>query len=201
MSWVFSTRRKHPARGHQDIAARLAEPRSVADVLPARSFDDMRAFAASENAARDTLALSDALQRHSLAKRRAGQIGTHVVDPVKTPPDPRLIAKFGPDSCLKHRVIPWRATSGRVTVIAASRERFLRVRDALTALFGPIYLAIVPSDVLDSTLSRMCHKTLMENAELRTATHESCRDWDSGKAGRWGAAAIISLLVCFLGFY
>ncbi len=198
MSLVFSTRRGRSALGKGDVSARVAEPRGVADVLPPRSLEDIQAFATAEKAARDKLALSDALQNQTLAERRAGQIGTTVVDPIETPPDPRLIATFGHDSCLKHRVIPWRATSGRVTVIAASRERFLRVRDALTVLFGPVYLAIVPADVLDSTLSRMCHKTLMKNAELRTPAHESCRDWDSGKAGRWGAAIILALIACFI---
>ena len=45
-------------------------------------------------------------------------------------------------------------------------------------------------------LSRMCHKTLMQNAELRTERHESCRDWDAGKAFRWGSAVLLAILTC-----
>ena len=125
------------------------------------------------------------------AHHQAGLVGTSLVDPVTQPADPRLIAKFGSNLCLKHRVLPWRSTAGRVTILAASPAHFLRVRDALTVIFGPVHLAIITSDDLDIALSKICHNTLMLISEHRTMDAESCRNWNAGKAFRWGTAAIL----------
>ncbi|MEJ6815228.1 MAG: hypothetical protein QNK87_13520 [Octadecabacter sp.] len=97
------------------------------------------------------------------AHHQAGLVGTGLVDPVTQPADPRLIAKFGSNLCLKHRVLPWRSTAGRVTILVASPAHFLKVQDALTVIFGPVHLAIITSDDLDIALSKMCHNTLMLN--------------------------------------
>ena len=72
------------------------------------------------------------------------------------------------------------------------------MRDALTVLFGPVHLAIVTSESLDVAFSRVCHNTLMHNAEMRTVSHESCRDWNSGKAFRWGLATLLTVLSCLI---
>ena len=132
------------------------------------------------------------------AHHQAGLVGTSLVDPVTQPADPRLIAKFGSNLCLKHRVLPWRSTAGRVTILAASPAHFLQVRDALTVIFGPVHLAIITSDDLDIALSRMCHNTLMLNSEHQTMDAESCRNWNAGKAFRWGTAAILSMIACMV---
>jgi cellulose synthase/poly-beta-1,6-N-acetylglucosamine synthase-like glycosyltransferase len=132
------------------------------------------------------------------AHHQAGLVGTSLVDPVTQPADPRLIAKFGSNLCLKHRVLPWRSTAGRVTILAASPAHFLKVHDALTVIFGPVHLAIITSDDLDIALSKMCHNTLMLNSEHRTMDAESCRNWNAGKAFRWGTAAILSMIACMV---
>jgi cellulose synthase/poly-beta-1,6-N-acetylglucosamine synthase-like glycosyltransferase len=72
------------------------------------------------------------------------------------------------------------------------------VRDALIVVFGPVHLAIVTPDHLDTALSNLCHKALMQNAELRTDPQESCRDWNAGKAFRWGSAVILAILSCLI---
>lgn len=122
--------------------------------------------------------------------------GTCVVDPIITPADPRLIERFGAELCLKHRVLPWRSVSGHVTVLATSPDHFLRIRDALVVVFGPVHLAIITTNNLDAALSRMCHKALMQNAELRTQQHESCRSGNTGKAFRWGLGVILAIMLC-----
>jgi cellulose synthase/poly-beta-1,6-N-acetylglucosamine synthase-like glycosyltransferase len=186
------------------MASRLSAPRLSGDVLGHDSVRAARAFAERDVTRRNTAAINDALRHRlglpptTLAQVQAGLAGTSVVDPILKPADPRLIERLGAQLCLKHRVLPWRSVSGRVTVLATSPDRFLRVRDALVAIFGPVHLAIVTTDNLDAALSRMCHKTLMYNAELRTQHYESCRGWNAGKAIRWGLGAVMTIMSCLI---
>jgi hypothetical protein len=186
------------------MASRLAAPRSSGDVLGHDGVRAARAFGEKDVARRNSAAINDALRHRlglpptTLAQIQAGLVGTSVVNPVLNPADPRLIERFGAQLCLKHRVLPWRSVSGRVTVLATSPDHFLRVRDTLVAIFGPVHLAIVTTDNLDAALSRMCHKSLMHKAELRTQQHESCRGWNAGKAFCWGLSAVLTIMSCLI---
>ncbi|SMX32995.1 glycosyltransferase family 2 protein [Octadecabacter ascidiaceicola] len=202
MATIFSTRRQQKLPLTKDMAARLAQPLPTGEVLGQDGVNAASALARADVANRNSQAIGDTL-RHRLglpqttfAQLEAGLSGTSIVDPIKTPADPRLIAKFGANLCLKHRVLPWRSVAGRVTILAATTQDFLRVRDALTVLFGPVHLAIATSENLDIAFSRACHNTLMENAEMRTGSNESCRDWNSGMAFRWGLAIVLTVLCC-----
>ena len=204
MSVVFSTCRQRKLPNREDLANRLSRPLSAADILTPSGVDAARKFAGADVTRRDSVALSDALRHRlglpssTLAQLEAGLVGTTVIDPATHPADPRLVQRFGAELCLKHRILPWRTTAGRVTVLAASHQQFLRVRDALVVIFGPVHLAIVASENLDAALSRMCHKTLMKNAETRTSPAESCRDWNAGKATRWGVSVILAILASLI---
>ena len=204
MALIFSTRRQHKFSEASDMAARLAQPLTTGEVLGPDGVNAARAFARADVANRNSQAVDEALRHRlglpqtTIAKLEAGLAGTSVVDPIKNPPDPRLVAEFGADLCLKHRILPWHNVAGRVTVLAASTHDFLRVRDALSVLFGPVHLAIVTSESLDAVFGRVCHNTLMKNAEMRTGSHESCRNWNSGKAFRWGLAALLTVLSCLI---
>lgn len=202
MALTFSTCRQRKLPHTKDMANRLATPITTADILTPAGVKAARALATQDAATRDASAITDALRHRldlpakTLAQLEAGLVGTTVIDPVAQPADPRLVEQFGAQLCLKHRILPWRKMAGRVTILATSSEQFLRIRDALIVVFGPVHLAIITTDDLDAALSRMCHKTLMQNAELRTERHESCRDWDAGKAFRWGSAVLITIVAC-----
>lgn len=208
MALRFNTRRQRKLPEQIDIAQRVAKPLSTADILGVDGLEKARSAAIADVVARDVRALEQPLDqalRHrlglparTLAQIEAGLVGTSVIDPSRHPADPRLLSQFSARLCLKHRVLPWRSTAGRVTILAATPEHFLRVRDALTVIYGPVHLAIVTTDSLDAALSKMCHKELMENAELRTADAESCRDWNAGKAFRWGGAVLLTILACLI---
>lgn len=204
MALIFSTKRHRQVPPPNGIAKRLAEPLSVADALTPSGVQAALDLAKRDRANRDAAGLAAALRNrihlpaNTLARAEAGRAGTSVVDPIHQPADPRLVAKFGTDLCLKHRVLPWRSTAGRVTVLAASTAAFMQVRDALTVLFGPVHLAIVTSDNLDKAFARMCHKELMVNAETRTSMSESCRGWDAGKAFRWGSTVLMAIVACLI---
>jgi len=204
MALTFQIGQRRQLPDKTGTTARVADPLSVQDILGAEGTARARAAATADVEKRNAAGLAQALQQilglpsHTLAQVEAGTIGTSVIDPVKHPADPRLIAKFGSDLCLKHRVMPWRRASGRVTVLATSREHFLRVRDVLTILFGPVHLAIVTNENMDAALCQMCHKALMQNAEMRTNAAESCRNWNAGQAMRWGGGILCMILACLV---
>lgn len=193
MTLVFKTRRQRQLPGYTDVAQRVATPLSVADALTPKGVKAARALTGGAAGAID-----HALPGDSVATIEARLLGTSVVDPVAHPPDPRLIAQLGVDLCLKHRVLPWRSSAGRVTVLATNTRAFHKMRDALRVVYGPVHLAIVTDASLDLAFARMCHRKLMQNAEERTALQESCRDWNAGKALRWGLILAFTLLACLI---
>ena len=201
---IFQTSRRNPSSTTRGLAERAATPFKIADALTADGVRIAKANAVADRKTRDAHALSQALvstlpQSPSLTPEdEALRIGARVIDPKLDPPDPRLVAQFGAKLRLKHRVLPWRNVAGRVTILAASSTHFLRVCDALTVIFGPVHLAIVSSADLDTAFSRVCHETLMQNAEQRTEKTESCRDWNPNMALRWGLGTVLILISCFI---
>lgn len=204
MTLIFSTSRRRQPPASVTVAQRVAKPLSVADALGVDRTAQVTAAASADRIERDARATEDALRhrlglpQNTLARLEAGKAHTSIINPLKDLPDPRLIEAFGAQACLKHRILPWRSVAGRVTVLTTSPDHFLRVKDALTVLFGPVHLAIVTSDNLDQALSKLCHGTLMANAELRTKPEESCRGWDAAIAMRWGIAVIMAIAACML---
>ena len=118
MALIFSTRRQQRLSEASSMAKRLAQPLSTGEVLGPDGVNDVRALARADVANRNTQAIGDALRHRlglpqtTIAQLEAGLTGTSVVDPIKNPADPRLIAKFGAELCLKHRVLPWRSVAG-----------------------------------------------------------------------------------------
>ena len=53
--------------------------------------------------------------------------GALVLDPAKDPPDPALAGLLPPEVCLRHAVLPWRRSGGRLTVATARPERQMRL--------------------------------------------------------------------------
>lgn len=204
MALEFRSRRRGDRPDVSQLASRLAN----APPLSAAVSPDwlVRAHVVAGQDRVGNLALApaqprpDAPKRHdarlspdTIALDEARRCGTSLVDPVKYPPDPRLVARLGHSVCLKHRVLPWRASCGRVTVLVTRQKDYVRIRDALIALFGPVHMALVTPQKMDQALSNVCHKTLMSAAETRTRVDESCRDWDRGVAARWGLAFLMCL--------
>jgi len=142
MGLVFKTRRSIKPQQIGLLAARVATPRSTGDVLGPIGTKAARDAAQADLSLRNSNLVTNALRHRTglpartFALLEAGTIGTSLVDPFAEPADPRLLEKFSARLCLKHRVLPWRSISGRVTVLATNREHFLRVRDALTIIFG-----------------------------------------------------------------
>lgn len=210
MSLTFSTRRTKGNASDGAQRARAADLLGVAQVLGAEGLAAAHQTAAlAATRARDSLRITDAerlrtgaaaipLAQYNAQKQHAKKAGTSFVDPIKEPADPRLVARFGAEVCLKHRVLPWRGCAGHVVVLATSVEQFLCVKDALRAVFGPIHLALTTPQLMDKALAHLCHKSLMLSAERRTPAHESCRNWDAGRAKIWGLSVCFGLLAAVL---
>lgn len=202
MSLMFKTTRRKGQPHDPEAAKRLAEPVSTAAVLGLEGLAAAKAVA--ETAARRARAETTAGLRIATplaaSQTEAERLGTSFVDPTLTPADPRLVAQFGHALCIKHRVLPWRNTSGHVIVLATSVRAFLPLRDALRAVFGPVHLAITSPQMMDKALSRVCHKSLMDSAETRTPIGESCRNWDAGRARIWGLSVVAGVLACLIAW-
>jgi len=202
MGMTSPIRRDQGSAVETDLALRLAEPRSTAEVLGPLGTQVVQRAAKVDRNLRDKMALAEALAdvmgdinqhpKDIVARKEARHWGTSVIDPNVQLADPRLVAKYGAELCLKHRILPWKNVGGRVTVLAATTRDFLKVRDALTVLFGPVHLAITTPENLDRALRRLCHKTLMHNAEYRTKPDESCRNWSARRAALWGGLAALA---------
>lgn len=183
MDIVFHTRRRHAAPTAADAALRFRRPMGLAK----------SDFEPRSKTARTAPAVRPPAEQ---AQIEAQKVGCMVVHPAKDSPDPRLVNAIGADFCLKYRVLPWRNVAGRVTILTTSSEYFFRSRDALEQKFGPVHLAIVSTTDMDSALSRLCHKPLMESAEQRTPDVESCRYWDAKAAMRWYISIAAALVLC-----
>lgn len=127
-----------------------------------------------------------ALARHW----RAAQI-----DPATDPPDPRLIDRLGAAACLHDGLLPWRQI-GRVTVIAtAFPEDFSRHRARLTARFGPVIMALVTRQALESAVLTLRGAALDHAAQTRVAVQESCRNWGGRSLPLWVGLGVLVLTV------
>jgi len=180
-------------RGTVDVEGRFAAPMTAADLLAQATGDP----------ATDPVPIGEIRSVPNLPARirtrlDAGLRGTSVVDPSRELPDPRLIAQFGAENCLKFSVLPWQSCAGRVTILAASSEEFLRAREALRAEFGPVHFAYATQENLNDALCKSCHKALMHNAEKRTRALESCRNWNTNLALRWGLSVVCLIGACLI---
>lgn len=114
-------------------------------------------------------------------------------------PDVRLIDKLGADECLKHGILPWRRAGGATIIASCRPEVFNTQRARLTAIFGPVRLAITSETALHDALLRSRQRALVDAAETRVAASESCREIDIKRLTRIlsGGAILAILLVTF----
>jgi len=176
---------KTPARRPQRLGPdkATARPVSVAEVLGQAGIDRAR-----------TVAQAD---RQRLRERTLLPSVPHPadhVDPDQFAPDPRLIDRFGQALCLRHRILPLRQIPGATLILAEDRAGFLRLHDALSALFGPVRLVLTDPDRMDAALARACPDALHRLSENRTPLAESCRGWNGARTRNLGLAALALVL-------
>lgn len=100
---------------------------------------------------------------------------TSVIDPARTPPDPRLVDRLGATTCLRHSLLPWRDVGGATVIATAKPDEFFRHREHLVGLFGPIAMAIAPHQSVQNAVLSLRGNQLAKAAETRVPELESCR--------------------------
>ncbi len=112
--------------------------------------------------------LSEVTARHWAVRR---------VDPLKRPPDPRLIDRLGAARALREGLLPWRRIGPATVILTAEPEDFGRHHAALAAIFGPVVMAIAPARALSDALLAARAPRLARAAEERVPEAMSCRRW------------------------
>ena len=131
--------------------------------------------------------------RRAIAAERAELFETRLIDPVREPPAPQLVVRYGPEAALRDGVLPWRRIGGCVVVLVIRPERFLTYRARLEELFGDVRMALTTEDQLHRAVARGFATTLCRAAEQRLPAAESSRNWDAARAGKWGAAVLAAV--------
>ncbi|WP_246831301.1 glycosyltransferase family 2 protein [Pseudotabrizicola formosa] len=127
----------------------------------------------------DVLLSHAALPPDQLYAAMAAHWETSVVDPAQLPPDPRLVDHLGAVDCLRSSMLPWRNVGGATVIATAEPEDFAMHRARLTALFGPVVMAITSRTALQQAVLALRGPQLVRAAESRVPASESCRSFGS----------------------
>ena len=119
--------------------------------------------------------------------------GLRLVDPTTALPDPRLIDRFTAQRCVATGVLPFAQAGGTTVILAADPDDFARQSPALTAVFGPVVMALAAPGKIKASLLQLRGATLAKRAESRVATAESCRDWRLAAFGPRMALAVAAI--------
>ena len=130
----------------------------------------------------DVLETAFGISAYSIVQTLAEDWQTQLINPLLTPPDISLPARYGPPRCLQDRLLPWRQIGGHTVVLATRPEHFLRRRDQLEQCFGPVRMAFTTEEQLNRSVTALFGGDLIRRAETRVPASESCRTWRSGFA-------------------
>ena len=132
----------------------------------------------------DILLAHGMVDETTLYRALAQQHNATVADLIVTPPDVRLIDTLGADECLRRGLLPWRKVGGTVIIASCRPEQFEDLRPRLSALYGPVRMAVASETSIHEALLRSRQRKLALSAETRVAAHESCREMDIRKLTR-----------------
>jgi cellulose synthase/poly-beta-1,6-N-acetylglucosamine synthase-like glycosyltransferase len=101
------------------------------------------------------------------------------VDPLRAPPDPRLLYRLGPAVALRHGLLPWRMRDGATVILTASPAGFQRHAAFLGRLYGtPLRPLSCPRPLIEAALLAHAGPGLVQAAEKRAPAIASCRSLD-----------------------
>jgi cellulose synthase/poly-beta-1,6-N-acetylglucosamine synthase-like glycosyltransferase len=136
----------------------------------------------------DVLSCEHAVSDYSIAGILADQAQTQRINPIEQLPDLSLVRLLGPAQCLQDGVLPWRTIGGDTVVLTPRPDQFTQHVRQLTAVFGPVRMAVTTQEQLNKCIQMHCDQTLVQRAETKVASGESCRNWDPKFALRLGIA-------------
>ena len=122
-----------------------------------------------------------------------------IADLKNNPPDPRLIDEVGVEMCLAHGFVPWKRMGARRVIATSRPEQFDQIIALLPPGYGDALMALAPPSALNAALIRARHMSLIERAETRVPSQESCRDFNTRRAARMlGMIALATVLFATL---
>ncbi len=152
-------------------------------------------------ALRHDLAQRDILLREGLisdadyTRALAAHYGAAPLAPEDVDPDPALIDRIGPQTCLREGLLPLRRVGGTTLIATAHPDRFAAWRARLMELFGPVTMAVIASSGVEEAVLRARGRNLAHHAETRVPAAASCRRWSArAAAGTVAALGALALL-------
>ena len=130
----------------------------------------------------------------------AKQYGAEVANFKTHAADVRLIDALGADECLRKGLLPWRRVGSTVLIASCRPEQFEDLRPRLTALFGPVRMAVISETALHEALLQSRQRKLAKAAETRVAAHESCRELDIARLTRVMSAIGFVVIAATIAF-
>jgi len=116
-----------------------------------------------------------------------------VINPFDSPPHLDLVDKWGAAQTIRSGIMPWRKIGSDVVVLTDKPDQFDRYTPALTAIFGPIRMAITTQDYLQKSIVSLREATLCDAAETKVALNQSSRMWNARRALQWGTFVLMCL--------
>lgn len=148
----------------------------------------------------DILLAHGMVEETILYKALAQQYGAEVADFNTHAADVRLIDALGADECLRKGLLPWRRVGSTVLIASCRPEQFEDLRPRLTALFGPVRMAVISETALHEALLQSRQRKLAKAAETRVAAHESCRELDIARLTRVISAIAFVVIAVTIAF-
>ena len=133
-----------------------------------------------------------------MLRRRAMPL---TIDPVATPPDPAVLARFGASRALQTGLLPWRKVGGDTVILVANPAELAAQTATLTALYGA-NLRPVPCNLrqLEEAVFTHAGQAIALSAETRRPIHTSCRGLRANLIARALTLIIFSLLLVGIFF-
>jgi cellulose synthase/poly-beta-1,6-N-acetylglucosamine synthase-like glycosyltransferase len=148
----------------------------------------------------DILLAHDMVDETTLYAVLAKQYGAEVANFGVHVADVRLIDALGADECLRKGVLPWRRVGSTVLIASCRPEQFEVMRPRLTALFGPVRMAVISETAMHEALLQSRQRKLAKAAETRVAAHESCRELDIARLTRVMSAIGFAVIAATIAF-
>lgn len=119
-----------------------------------------------------------------------------LVDLEKTPPDPRLIAQIGAETCLRLRIVPWRMIGASPILVTSEPSSFEASRSTLPSPFQSALMAVAPGGAIEAAIMGVAGSGLLDTAETRVPDILSGRNWQSRRFAL--AATLSAIAVVFM---
>ncbi len=126
------------------------------------------------------------------------QYGTDRIDLPDMPPDPRLSTAISAEFCITHGLIPWRNFGGATVIATSNPHQFDKIEAELPDTLKPVIMAIASEHDIQNAIIQTYAADLIEKAEHKTPSTESCRTWNPDRMARLTLAACLVFLSCVL---